>query len=341
MSGIYKINGLVRAAQPPVLGPHYNRTIASTPKLFARYAGAVLGYNVFVILWGAYVRATGSGAGCGNHWPLCNGVVVPHSAMLNTLIEFTHRIMSGLDILAVGILIVWAYRAFPRQNPVRLGATLSAIFLCTEALIGAALVKLEHVAQNASVGRAYSLSGHLINTLTLLACLTLTVWWARGGGRLNLRSRAAWLALPGILLFALVGISGAIAALGDTLFPAHSLAEGFRLDFDPAASIFIRLRLLHPMLAVATAAWLAFYAFMYKRWSLLGLVLLQVGAGALNLLLLAPIWMQMVHLLMADLVWIALILLCASTLENSEATADLASDAMAPRLDRLERVGPK
>lgn len=311
------------------------------PKNFARYAGAVLGYNLLVILWGAYVRATGSGAGCGNHWPLCNGVVVLHSPAVNTLIEFTHRAMSGLDVFAVGLLLIWAYRAFPKGHSVRLGATLSAIFLTTEALIGAALVKLEQVAQNASVGRAYSLSAHLINTLTLLACLTLTFWWARGGGRLRLRGRMAWLAVPGLLLFVLVGISGAIAALGDTLFPVHSLAEGLRQDFDPAASIFLRLRMLHPLLAVGTAAWLMFYTIRNRGWSLLSLIALQVGAGALNLVLLAPIWMQLIHLLLADLTWIALILLCAATLEISAVPADLSRDAMAPRLHQLERVGPK
>ena len=310
-------------------------------KSFTRFAAAVLAFNLAVILWGAFVRASGSGAGCGNHWPLCNGVAVPQSPAVATMIEFTHRVMSGLDVVAVGILLIWAFRAFPRRHPVRLGAVLSAIFLASEALIGAALVKLEQVAQNASVGRAYSLSGHLINTLTLLACLTLTVWWSRGGAPLRLRNRAVWLAAAGVLLFVLVGISGAIAALGDTLFPARSLAEGFRQDFNPAASIFLRLRLLHPMLAVATAAWLAFYAFLYRRWSLLILVALQVGAGAVNLVLLAPIWMQMVHLLIADLVWISLVLLCASTLQAPPVSADRSGDEMGPLLGHLERVGPK
>ena len=310
-------------------------------KAFARYSGAVLGYNLLVILWGAYVRATGSGAGCGDHWPLCNGVVVPRSAALDTLIEFTHRAMSGIDAVAVAALWLWSYRVFPRRHPARLGALLSAVFLATEALIGAALVLLQHVAQDASIGHAYWDSIHLINTLTLLACLTLTCWWSRGGERLSLHGRAFWLAFPGLVLFVLVGISGAIAALGDTLFPAHSLAEGFRQDFNPAASILLRLRLLHPMLAVVAASGLAFYAVMRRGWSLLSLVALQVGAGALNLVLLAPIWMQMVHLLLADLVWIALVLLCVSTLQGSPDRADERVDAMASPVDRLQRVGPK
>jgi heme A synthase len=320
------------------------------PRSFARYAASVLAYNVAVVLWGAYVRATGSGAGCGNHWPLCNGVVVPEAPALTTIIEFTHRASSGIDVVLVGILLVWAWRAFPPQHLVRLGALLSAVFLTTEALIGAALVKLEHVAHNASAGRGYSLSGHLINTLTLLACLTLTVWWASGGTRLRFRQRASWLAAPGIVLAVLVGISGAIAALGDTLFPASSLAAGFRQDFDPASSIFLRLRLLHPLLALITGAWLIFYAEATafrlpaaKRFARLleALVGVQIAAGATNLLLLAPVGMQMMHLLLADLVWISLVLLVAFALQDFSLSADMRIDEMVPGVGGLERAGAK
>jgi cytochrome c oxidase assembly protein subunit 15 len=116
--------------------------VASSPRQrsFARYAASVLAYNIAVVLWGAYVRATGSGEGCGNHWPLCNGVVVPQAPALGTIIEFTHRASSGIDVVLVGILVVLAWRVFPRGHLARRGAVLSAIFLTTEALIGAALV---------------------------------------------------------------------------------------------------------------------------------------------------------------------------------------------------------
>jgi heme A synthase len=279
-----------------------------------------------VVLWGAYVRATGAGAGCGNHWPLCNGEVLPQSPAAKTVIEFTHRLMSGADGILILLLFVWALRAFPRGHLARVGAGLSLTFLITEALIGAALVKLEQVAQNASVGRAWSLSGHLINTLALLACLTLTAWWA-DSQPLEAGRRRDWMVVPAILLVVLTGISGAIAALGDTLFPATSLASGFQQDFSPAASIFLRLRLFHPLFAVTTAAWLAVYAARtvrlpgarpYARGVLI-LVGLQVAAGAMNLLLLAPVWMQIVHLLLADLVWIALVLTAASSLYQPRA----------------------
>ncbi len=288
---------------------------------FARYAWGVLAYNVAVVLWGAYVRATGAGAGCGNHWPLCNGEVTPHSASIKTLVEFTHRASSLVDVLLVAVLVYWAFRVFPRRHVARRGAVLSAVFLVTEALLGASLVLLHHVANNASVSRVYSLSLHLTNTLTLLACLALTARWADGHALVRLRGRALGISAATILVFVAVGITGAIAALGDTLFPAPSLAAGLAQDFDPASNVILRLRGLHPALAALAAACVLLYAIARvagnPRLKVLGYgvvlaVVAQVGAGVLNMALLAPVWMQMVHLLLADVLWIALVLLCAS-----------------------------
>jgi heme A synthase len=282
---------------------------------FARYAWGVLAYNLAVIVWGAYVRATGSGAGCGNHWPLCNGEITPHSAGIATLIEFTHRASTGLDVPLIAILIYWAFRVFPRRHPARLAGALSGMFLVTEALIGAFLVKGQHVARNADI---YSLSTHLVNTLTLLACLTLTAWWASGKPLVRVRGKAAWLAAISLLAVMLLGITGAIAALGDTLFPAATLAAGMAHDFDPAASLVLRLRGLHPLLAAAVATWLSVYAVSslriarYAALRLVAMVWLQLAAGLVNLLMMAPVAMQLLHLLLADLLWISLVVLCAS-----------------------------
>ena len=314
------------------------------PRAFARYAWAVLAYNLAVVLWGAFVRATGSGAGCGKHWPLCNGTVTQHSPSAATIIEFTHRVTSGIDLALVALLVVWAFRRFPRRHPVRLGATLSAVFLATEALVGAALVLLEHVARNASVSRAYSLSTHLINTLMLLACLALTAWWSTerpapssAAGDSVSRGRAAWMAGVSLASVVLLGISGAIAALGDTLFPVSSLAAGLAQDLDPAANVFLRLRVFHPLIATVVGAWLLFYAVSSaarrpdvggQAYRLLALVGAQIAAGVLNLLLLAPVWMQIVHLLLADLLWIALVLFSAATLKFQPRAADPSSHEM-------------
>ncbi len=283
----------------------------------ATFAWGVLAYNLAVILWGAVVRVTGSGAGCGDHWPLCNGTVTPLSPGVHTLIEFTHRAMSGLDLALVGGLAVWAFRAYPRGHAVRLGAALSGLFLITEALIGAGLVLLKLVARNAT---AWSQSLHLVNTLGLVACLTLTAWWASGRAAVRPRGRAAWMGGVGLVSFALLGVSGIIAALGDTLFPARSLAEGWAQDFNPAASLFLRLRIWHPAIAAAVGLWLLFWALaaagaggMVRRlaYAVLAVMLLQMAAGALNLLLLAPVWLQLTHLLLADLLWISMVLLVA------------------------------
>jgi heme A synthase len=283
---------------------------------FGRFAWGVLWYNVAVILWGAYVRASGSGAGCGNHWPLCDGTVQLVSANTHKIIEYTHRAMTGLDAPLIAVLVFWAYRVFPRNHPVRRAATLSGVFLVSEALIGALLVKIQHVAKNAD---AYTESAHLVNTLTLLACLALTAWFGSGNPAPKLRGKTAWTAAISLGVVMLLSITGVIAALGDTLFPASSLAAGIAQDFDPASNMLLRLRGLHPLIAVAVGAWLSLYAVGRLRISKMGglrvlvLVWIQLLAGLVNFLLQAPVWMQIVHLLIADLLWISLVLLCAAT----------------------------
>ena len=267
-----------------------------------------------MVLWGAYVRASGSGAGCGSHWPLCNGEVVPVAPRIGTIIEFTHRLMSGVALVAVAALWLWSRRSFSRDNRARKMALASVAFLITEALLGAVLVRFDYVDKNASVGRVISLSVHLVNTLFLLATLTLTAWYSRGAPSTGRRSSLVLAALP---IAMLVCVTGAIAALGDTLFPAVSLAEGLRQDFSGAANFLLRLRVLHPVFAVLGALYFAGVSILVLRSHqasrlaicVLVLAITQLSAGGLNVLLLAPVWMQITHLLLADLVWIALVLL--------------------------------
>jgi heme A synthase len=309
--------------------PHAEISRPASPEAgqrrFALYAWGVLGYNLAVILWGAYVRASGSGAGCGNDWPRCRGQLTPAAPSAATLIEFTHRAMTVLDLVLVVALLVWAFRAFGARHRATLGAALATLFLFTEALIGAALVLLDHVARNPSVNRAYSLSTHLINTLTLLACLALTAWWAGGRPAARPRGPGAWAAAASLGLFMALGVSGAIAALGDTLFPARTLAQGFAQDFNPAAHLFLRLRLWHPVLAACITLWLALYGTLgiarrpdvrLGAGIVMTLAALQLSVGMLNLVLHAPISLQLVHLLMADVLWISLVLFCATLLSE-------------------------
>jgi heme A synthase len=296
---------------------------------FTLNAWLVLAYIVLVILWGAFVRATGSGAGCGSHWPLCNGVVVPRDAVTETRIEFFHRITSALSGLFVLGMLAWAFYAFPKRHIVRKGAAISTFFIITEGLLGAGLVLFELVAHNDSMARAFSMAAHLVNTFLLLASVTLTAWWASGGRPLRLRGQGAvgWLVIGGAFMMIVLGATGAITALGDTLFPAGSLAEGVARDFSPTAHFLERLRVWHPVIAVLTGIYLVVAGSVitaqrpseatrrYTRWLKI-VFLAQFAAGVVNLLLLAPVWMQIVHLLLADLLWITTILMGATALSQ-------------------------
>jgi len=306
--------------------------IGSMDRRLARVAWLVLGYVVAVILWGAYVRATGSGAGCGAHWPLCNGEVVPRAPDAEMIVEFSHRITSGLALLAVVALLAWVRRATGHGHPARRAAGWSLVLMLTEAAVGAALVLFQLVADNASMARALFMAVHLVNTFLLLACLALTAHFLSGGRPVRVSSRPviAGVLAAGFAGLLLAGVSGAIAALGDTLFPATSLAEALAADLSASSHVLIRLRLLHPAIAVAVGLALVFGATRVPlgagdhrgrraAHAVTALAAVQVAAGFLNIVLLAPVWMQLAHLLVADALWIALVLLAASALAQDEA----------------------
>jgi heme A synthase len=302
----------------------------------ARFAWATLAYNVAVILWGAYVRASGSGAGCGSHWPLCNGEMLPRAPSVATLIELSHRVTSGLALIAVVILAIWAWRARPAGDPARRAAMLSLFFMLTEAAVGAGLVLFRLVADNASMARAMFMAVHLANTFLLLKMLTLTAWWLSDRPAIALsrtRGRAVLLTSLGVGIM-LVAISGSIAALGDTLYPSASLAHAFQADLSPTSHVLIRLRMLHPVLAVTVGMLLIIItprlslpahvrAGSALRYSVATFASAQLIAGFLNVLLLAPVWMQLVHLLLADLVWISFVLFSASALAQEPSAESL------------------
>jgi len=295
----------------------------------ARVAWAVLGWNLAVILWGAYVRATGSGAGCGAHWPLCNGQVIPRGASTEMMVEFSHRLTSGMALIAVVALAVWIFRAVPKRHPARRAAAWATAFMLTEAAVGAALVLFRLVADNASMARAMFMAVHLVNTFLLIACIALTAWFLSGGSSPQVRGRSRltiWLG-AGAAALLLAGVTGAIAALGDTLYPAGSLASALAADLSATSHILIRLRLLHPLIAVAVAVALIGGGLNLRGDSRRGvsslgslvaaLAFLQVAMGFVNVLLLAPVWMQLLHLLMADALWLVYILLAVHLLGSS------------------------
>ena len=281
---------------------------------FAKAAWLTVGVTLFVILWGAVVRATGSGAGCGNNWPTCNGEVLPLSGSAETAIEFIHRITSaGLGLLIVA-LVVMARRRFGAGHRVRGAAGATLILVIVESLVGAGLVLFEQTGDFEGVSRAYWQAGHFVNTMLLLAAATLTAWWATVGPAQHdgvaTPAERRWIGAVGVAML-MVGVSGAIAALGER-------------ELSASGHIFERLRIYHPAIAIIAgllAVWVA---------NRLGegrpgrvdraariislLVFVQLAVGTVNVLLAAPVWIQIVHLLLADLVWMAMVVVAADVL---------------------------
>jgi heme a synthase len=314
-----------------VAAPAKTRSLPSLA--LRRFAWGVLAYFIAVILWGGLVRATGSGAGCGDHWPLCNGTVMQHSARIDTMIEFTHRITSGLSFFSVVALLWWTFARTQRGHLARVAAIASVAFTLIEAAIGAFLVKLGLTAQSQSPLRAPYLALHLTNTLLLLAALTLTAHLlSRRNGYLREQVRfvAPFGAIASIVVVLIVGVTGSLAALGDTLFPATSLGDALTQDFSATSGWLVRWRWTHPTVAVLAGVflvWLLVRAAKQRthsdnrRLSMLVLILLaaQYALGVLDVFFLAPVWLQIAHLLDADLLWVALVVLVARlTLEPAD-----------------------
>ena len=284
----------------------------------ARYAWFTLVFNIGVILLGALVRATGSGAGCGRSWPTCQGEVVLELSG-STAIEYTHRAASGVALILVALLVLLVWRRVDRGEPARVGAVLSLASIVGEALIGAMIVLAEWVADDASLARVVAVPLHLVNTLFLLAALTLTAFWLSGGRRLAPRSHPAlwrWVVLGGLALV-LLAATGAVTALADTLFPK----EGPGIGGSDEAHFLTDLRLVHPFLAVLSASigWWASGRAKGPRSkagkALPVLVGLMLMTGALNVALGVPVWMQLLHLLLADTLWITYVLASAHALQ--------------------------
>jgi heme A synthase len=288
-----------------------------------------LGYTVLVILWGAFVRATGAGAGCGSHWPLCNGVVIPREPKLETLIELGHRLSSGVLGILVVAFNVFAFRELPPGHGARRFAFVSLLFVVAEALLGAGLVRFEWVASNVSQARVYVMAFHLVNTFLLLAAMTLTAWFAGTDGARRLRSTAG-VALPigGALLAVLVvGANGAVTALGDTLV----LTAGIKPEESPLVAKLVAARFYHPTMAVAAfifvvgvVLWLRPRVGPTSRrhgLTVLAIFGVQLLLGAVNVFLKAPVWLQLLHLGAADLLWVFLVLMTAEALTTARGTS--------------------
>ena len=290
-----------------------------------RFAWGVLAYFIATILWGTIVRASGSGDGCGNHWPLCNGTVIQQSPTIQTIIEFTHRVTAGLDMIFVLGLLVWTWRRTVPKHLARWAAGAAVFFTLTEGLLGALLVKLGLTAQSQSPMRAPFLALHFSNTLLLVAALAMAAHFlgrSAGFRWSEIRLNAPAGTTIGMIAVMTVGVTGSLAALGDTLFPATSLGESLHQDFSVTSSWLLRWRWTHPAAAVVASIFLIWLLIRASHrgdpWDnrrlaafVLGLLALQYVLGALDVWLLAPVWMQVIHLLAADVLWTSLVVLTA------------------------------
>lgn len=300
---------------------------------FSKFAVFTLLYNVVVILWGVFLRASHSGDGCGQHWVTCGGEFIPTAPAFKTTIEFSHRVTTTLAGFIVIGLAVWAVRKYGLRSGTGVSALLSLAFIIVEGLLGRGLVLTGNTAGNWTPTRPYWTAGHLINTFILLMFLTLTVWYSLElNQRAKLVLKKGWIFLAiGVAAIFLVGISGSMAALTNMLFPSETIAEGIAKDFDPDSHYLLRLRILHPIVSIFSAVYLIFICGWFKRqtddpqtqqWASATsiLVLVQVIFGVATLLMLAPIVMQLGHLLLADLVWITFILMGVSYLRSETHT---------------------
>ena len=279
------------------------------------FATAVLAWMILVILWGAVVRATGSGAGCGDHWPLCNGDFFPRHPRLATVIEFAHRSMSGICTALVASLLIWTFLAHSKGARVRKAAAWSAILLVTEALLGAVLVLGGFVERNTSNMRVFVQGVHLTNTLLLLGALTLAWWWQqpRADAPVTPPSTRA-LAAAAVLCTLATGATGSVAALADTLFPSANLRSALLADLSNSSPLLVRMRFLHPTVSLAAMVFIAWLGWRFAgaraRW-LFSFIALQIVLGVADVLWLAPVTLQVLHLFGADLLWIALVVVAS------------------------------
>lgn len=290
-----------------------------------RFAWFAVGWNVLTILLGAVVRATHSGAGCGPSWPTCQGELVPQLAGA-TAIEFTHRVASGAALIVTAALVVLVWRRRPGGHPARRSAVWSGVAVIAEALIGAAIVLYEWVAEDASIARAISVPLHLVNTFLLLAALTLTAWFLSGGGELQRRGPARRRLMAGAVCLVAIAATGAVTALADTLFPSTSLSQGLAADFSTTEHFLTRLRILHPLLAVGVVAAALFVSRgragpQASGRRLVLLSVMQLGLGLANIGLGTPLWLQLLHLGVADAIWISYVWLAAQVLSSDEASS--------------------
>lgn len=300
--------------------------VRSTRRLYAISWG-IVAYTVLIILWGAWVRLSGSGDGCGDHWPLCNGEVLPTERVTKTWIEYSHRISTAVYGVVVLLQIWWTRKLFSPKHPARFWAVATLLFTITEALIGRQLVKSGLVNESTDISRLFVMPLHLINTSLLLFSGVMTAESIKHGdsARRALSSDEKKRGSLYVIGLSIVLITGAIAALGSHLMPSESLLHGLTHDLAPDSHPAVKLRILHPLFALAIPVGLLLFAqiavgqratssqgIWYRRFALTTGVAVAVGLATLSLL--APVWLKLTHLLMTNVLVIVFSLCVFHTL---------------------------
>ncbi|AWV89447.1 COX15/CtaA family protein [Bradymonas sediminis] len=321
------------ASQPK---PAANSPLTKPQRRYRDFAWAFVVYLILVALFGAWVRITHSGAGCGDHWPSCHGEIIPLAPSVETIIEFTHRLSTGvLGILSIGLL-GWAAKLYGIRHRVSVAAIITIVFIIFESLIGAKLVLSELVADNDSVARAVVIALHLVNTLALTGSAGLCAWWASGGKTPSKGAKQSLKVMLGlsIVLIVITSMMGAVTALGDTLFPVdptlgHGLFDRVRGDLSAANHFLVRLRIIHPVIAVGASVLLIALTTTIRTGEVsavakkaagvvLALVVAQLLIGSTNIYLGAPGWMQIIHLALAQALWITLLITTCEALARED-----------------------
>ena len=285
------------------------------------YAKAGLLLSIASILAGAFVRATGSGDGCGATWPTCKGKIIPALSDTSELIEFSHRSVSGV-LLVVTLIIFAKTRKFQKESLVRTVTNYLTFFVIFEALIGAVIVIFEWVGLNSSLPRIIAVPIHLVNTFGLLGSYAI-LYKILQDDLQNIKNMFNKNFLLISSLFLLSGATGSITALADVLFPSASFVEGFLADFDRTSEVLTRLRILHPIISSTLSIVLYVYATgIRKKYNvsvkpLQTLILIAVFLGVINVLSNIVLPLSILHLAIADFLWISFIYVSIDLSKNN------------------------
>ena len=285
------------------------------------YAKAGLFLSIASILAGAFVRATGSGDGCGATWPTCKGKIIPALSDTSELIEFSHRSVSGV-LLVVTLIIFAKTRRFQKDSLVRTVTNFLTFFVILEALIGAVIVIFEWVGLNSSLPRIIAVPIHLVNTFGLLGSYAILCKILQDDLE-NIRPMFNKNFILISSLFLLSGATGSITALADVLFPSASFIEGFLADFDKTSEVLTRLRILHPIVSSTLSIVLYAYATgISKKYNvrvkpLQLLIIFAVFLGVFNVLSNIILPLSILHLAIADFLWISYIYVSIDLSKNN------------------------